>query len=199
MTRLFDLTVGLLALLVLSPLLCVIAILVRIDSSGPAFFRQVRVGRDEIPFSILKFRSMRRNNGLEPAGPLVTIEGDARITRIGHILRSTKLDELPQLINVVRGDMSLVGPRPEVPKYVAEWTEEQRGIVLSVRPGITDPASVKFRRESELLAEQVDPESFYRTELLPLKAEMYADYVRNRSFGGDVKIIFGTLGSVFAK
>ena len=199
MTRLFDLTVGLLALLVLSPLLCVIAILVRIDSSGPAFFRQVRVGRDGNLFSILKFRSMRQNNGLEPAGPLVTIEGDARITRIGNMLRSTKLDELPQLINVVRGDMSLVGPRPEVPKYVAAWTEEQRGIVLSVRPGITDPASVKFRRESELLAEQVDPESFYRTELLPLKAELYVEYVQNRTLVGDVKIIFGTLGSVFAK
>ena len=199
MTRPFDFMVVLLALLVLSPLLAVVAILVRMDSSGPAIFRQIRVGKDGDPFSILKFRSMRKSNGREPAGPLLTIDGDARITRIGTILRSTKLDELPQLINVVRGDMSLVGPRPEVPRYVAAWTDAQREIVLSVRPGITDPTSMKFRRESELLAEQVDPESYYRTTLLPLKAELYVEYVQNRTFVGDVTIIFGTLGSLFAK
>lgn len=195
MIRIFDFVVSFVALIALSPLLLALAILVRTTSPGPALFRQDRVGLSGQTFNILKFRSMRQPSSGE-AGALVTSEGDPRITKAGQLLRSTKLDELPQLINVLCGDMSLVGPRPEVPRYVAEWTSEQRETILSVRPGITDPASVQFRREAALLAAQEDPETYYINEVLPHKAEIYVDYVLNRTLTGDIKILFKTLRSV---
>lgn len=198
MTRLFDLTIGALALALISPVLILVAVLVRLDSQGPAFFRQRRVGKYGVEFEILKFRSMRQHGPSEPGGRLVTAADDDRITRIGKILRSTKLDELPQLINVVTGDMALVGPRPEVPKYVDHWTAEQREVILAVRPGITDPASIEFRREAEVLASQEDPESYYISQILPTKAKIYVEYVRTKSFRGDLRILLRTTRSVLA-
>src|SRR5688572_16429304 len=177
--RLLDLSVSSVALLILSPLMCVIALLVRIDSPGPALFRQERVGRGGRPFAILKFRSMRED--APRSGPAVTVGGDPRITRVGRFIRRYKLDELPQLLNVVKGDMSLVGPRPEVPRYVALYPPEARRTVLSVRPGITDPASIAFVNESELLATAVDAETMYREVILPQKVRMYCDYVAGQS------------------
>lgn len=192
MKRAFDLFCAGTGLVALLPLMVIIIIAVRLETPGPSLFRQVRVGRHGEPFEIIKFRSMR----VSGAGPSVTASDDSRITRTGRVLRSTKLDEIPQLWNVVRGDMSLVGPRPEVPRYVRLWPEEQRTTILSVRPGLTDPASVHFRREEELLAAQTDPESFYVEEVLPRKAEMYVEYARTRTFIGDLRILVGTARSV---
>jgi len=192
--RLFDLVASSIGLAVLAPVMAVIGILVKRDSEGPALFKQERIGRSGRPFTLLKFRSMA--TAPVPAGPLVTATNDARITKLGSKLRGTKLDELPQLINVVRGDMSIVGPRPEVARYVAMWSEDDRRIILSVRPGITDPASLQLRREEELLAEQADPEAFYRQELLPQKVRHYRDYVESRSFGTDLVLILRTISRV---
>lgn len=192
MIRARDVAVSCLALVVLWPLLLVLAILVRLDSPGPALFRQERVGLNGRPFRIHKFRSMRTAS----VGPAVTADNDARITRVGRWLRATKLDELPQLLNVISGDMSLVGPRPEVPRYVALWPAELRPIILSVRPGITDPATVLLRSEASILARSQDPERTYVEELLPPKAEAYVSYVRTRSFLGDIKILLATLKAI---
>lgn len=193
--RLFDVVMGSLGLLLVSPVLAGCALGIRIDSRGPVLFRQLRVGRYGAPFTILKFRTMRpaRRSG----ELLVTADNDPRITRFGAWLRRTKLDELPQLWNVVRGDMSLVGPRPEVPRYVSLYPAEVRHVVLSVRPGITDPASLRFRHESELLARSPDPERDYIEKILPQKLAAYLDYVRDRSFAGDLHLIFATLRAVF--
>ena len=190
--RLLALVLAALALAALSPLLLVIAIVVRLDSAGPVLFRQTRVGRAERPFQILKFRTMRPSS----EGRLITVDGDSRITRVGAILRKTKLDELPQLINVLTGTMSLVGPRPEVPRYVALYPAHARRLVLSVRPGITDNAAVEFRNESELLSRSADPERAYIEEILPRKLALYESYVRNRSFLGDLRIIVRTIHAV---
>lgn len=192
----FDLLVSAAALLLLWPLLLAIGLLVRLDSPGPALFRQERVGRFGTPFRILKFRTMRSGAGL--AGPLITAAGDGRITRIGYSLRATKLDELPQLINVLKGDMSLVGPRPEVAKYVAMYPPADRELVLSVRPGITDEAAVEFRDEGEVLASADDPERLYAEEILPRKLALYGRYVRERSFGGDLRLLWRTVRAVLA-
>lgn len=192
MKRSFDVALAGVGLIALSPALLVIAVAVRLDSSGPAVFRQTRIGRHGRPFQILKFRSMRASQG----GSAVTSAGDTRITRVGGVLRSTKLDELPQLWNVLRGEMSLVGPRPEVPHYVDLWTPEQRDAILSVRPGLTDPASLRFRREEDLLAAQSDPETYYAEHVLPLKASMYAEYTRQQTFTGDLRILARTVRSV---
>jgi len=191
--RLLDVCGAAVGLFLLSPVLAVIAIAVKHGSPGPVLFRQTRVGRDGRPFSILKFRTMR----VESAGREITVGADPRITPVGALLRAHKLDELPQLVNVLRGDMSLVGPRPEVPRYVALYPPEIKAIVLSVRPGITDPTSLTYRDESTLLGEAADPEQYYREILLPEKLRSYVDYVRNRSFGHDVRIIFTTIGSMF--
>lgn len=180
-------------LAVLSPALAVIAVLIkRDDPAGPVLFTQERVGLSGIPFRIHKFRTMR------PGAPglQVTSDGDPRVTRVGAVLRKTKLDELPQLWDVLVGRMSLVGPRPEVPKYVALWPAQHREVILSVRPGITDPASVRWRNESEELAQAPDPEAHYVEVLLPQKAAMYAEYVRTRSFWGDVLVLFRTAVAV---
>lgn len=191
--RVFDVAVAGGLLGVLSPVLVIVAALIkRDDPSGPVLFTQERVGRGGIPFRIHKFRTMRP----DAPGLQVTSDGDPRVTRVGAVLRKTKLDELPQLWDVFVGRMSLVGPRPEVPKYVALWPEQERTLILSVRPGITDPASVRWRNESEELAEAPDPEAHYIQVLLPQKAAMYADYVRTRSFWGDVRVLLHTAAAV---
>jgi lipopolysaccharide/colanic/teichoic acid biosynthesis glycosyltransferase len=189
--RLLDLSVSSVALVILSPLMCAIALLVRIDSPGPALFRQERVGRGGRPFAILKFRSMRAD--APRSGPAVTVGNDARITRVGRFIRRYKLDELPQLMNVIKGDMSLVGPRPEVPRYVELYPAEARRMVLSVRPGITDPASIAFVNESELLATAADAEAMYREVILPQKLRMYCAYVAGQSVMGDLKVLLQTV------
>ena len=170
MKRLFDIIASGCGLLFLSPLLLCVAIWIKLDSKGPVFFRQVRVGRYNKDFRIFKFRSMRVGSD---KGSLVTIGGrDPRVTRSGYFIRKFKIDELPQLINVFIGDMSLVGPRPEVRHYVNYWTPEQLH-VLDVRPGITDPASIKFRNENELLEKVNNPEQFYIEVIMQEKIQLY--------------------------
>ncbi len=190
--RVFDIVCALLGLALLAPLLLALALWVKLDSPGPVFFRQERVGRQGRPFLIHKFRSMRADN----AGPQITVGADPRITRSGALLRRYKLDELPQLWDVLRGAMSLVGPRPEVPKYVALYPEDLRRLVLSVRPGITDPASLRYRNESERLAAAADPEREYIEVVMPAKLALAADYVRKASLGGDLRLILSTLAAL---
>ncbi len=194
--RLFDLLCAGIGLLLLSPLLAVVAVWVKLDSPGPVMFRQERVGRFGRTFRIHKFRTMRVD--APKLGPQITVGDDARITRSGRWLRASKVDELPQLWDVLRGAMSLVGPRPEVPRYVAMYPAELREVVLSVRPGITDPASLSFRNESELLARAEDPEREYVEVVMPMKLRLAADYVRNASLGGDIRLILATLGAIKA-
>ena len=191
--RLFNVGAASLGLLLLSPVLAVVAAAVRLDSQGPVLFRQKRVGRGGAVFDILKFRSMRSD--AEAVGGQLTVGADARITRTGRFIRAWKLDELPQLVNVVRGEMDLVGPRPEVPKYVAMYDEQQRE-VLTVRPGITDPASVEFRSESELMAEHPEPERLYVEEIMPRKLALNIEYLRRRTVFSDIGVIFATLAAV---
>ena len=191
--RLFDMAASGIGLLLLAPLLLVLAVWIKCDSAGPVFFLQERVGLCGKLFRIIKFRSMRQHH----AGPQITVGEDARITRSGRFIRAYKLDELPQLINVLLGDMSLVGPRPEVPRYVALYPADVRDEVLSVRPGMTDLASVQYRSESDLLAASSDPELTYTTVILPAKLALYQQYVRQRSLWLDVRIIGMTLGILF--
>ena len=191
--RLFDMAASGIGLLLLAPLLLALAVWIKCDSAGPVFFLQERVGLHGKLFRIIKFRSMRQNN----SGPQITVGADARITRSGRFIRAYKLDELPQLINVLLGDMSLVGPRPEVPRYVALYPADVREEVLSVRPGMTDLASVQYRSESDLLAASSDPERTYTTVILPAKLALYQQYVRQRSLWLDVRIIGMTLGILF--
>lgn len=189
MKRIFDILVSGIGLLCLSPLLLIVAIWIKLDSPGPIFYRQVRVGRYNKDFRIFKFRSMRIG---ADKGSLVTIGGrDPRITRSGYFIRKFKIDELPQLINVLVGDMSLVGPRPEVRHYVNYWTPEQMH-VLDVRPGITDPASIKYRNENELLAQAEDPEKYYIEVIMQEKIKLYLEYAEKSSFWYDIKLIFQT-------
>ena len=187
--RIFDIVASGCGLIVLSPVFLVLAIWIKLDSSGPVFYRQVRVGRGNKDFRIFKFRSMRVGSD---KGSLVTIGGhDPRITRSGYFIRKFKLDEFPQLINVFIGDMSLVGPRPEVRHYVDYWTPEQIH-VLDVRPGITDPASIKFRNENELMEQAEDPEKYYIEVIMQEKIKLYLEYVQHHSFLGDIGLIFKT-------
>ena len=189
MKRLLHLLVSGCGLLVLSPLFLLMAVWIKLDSQGPVFYRQVRVGRHNKDFRIFKFRSMRVGSD---KGSLVTIGGrDPRITRSGYFIRKYKLDEFPQLINVFLGQMSLVGPRPEVRHYVDYWTEEQMH-VLDVRPGITDPASIKFRNENELMEKAEDPEDYYINVIMQEKIKLYLEYVENASFWYDIGLIFKT-------
>ena len=189
MKRLFDVVASGVGLLLLSPLFLLVAIWIKLDSPGPVFYRQVRVGRYNRDFRIFKFRSMRVG---ADKGSLVTIGGrDPRVTRSGYFIRKFKIDELPQLINVFIGDMSLVGPRPEVRHYVDYWTKEQLR-VLDVRPGITDPASIKFRNENELLEKAEDPEKYYIEVIMQEKLRLYLEYVEHHSFWYDMKLIFQT-------
>ena len=189
MKRLFDIIASGFGLVVLSPLFLVLSIWIKCDSKGPVFYRQVRVGRWNKDFRIFKFRSMRVG---ADKGSLVTIGGhDPRITRSGYFIRKFKLDELPQLINVFIGEMSLVGPRPEVRHYVDYWTPEQMH-VLDVRPGITDPASIKFRNENELMEQAEDPEKYYIEVIMQEKIKLYLEYVEKHSFLYDIGLIFKT-------
>ena len=189
MKRLFDIIVSGLMLIVLSPLFLVLAIWIKMDSKGPVFYRQVRVGRNNKDFRIFKFRSMRVG---ADKGSLVTIGGhDPRITRSGYFIRKYKFDELPQLINVFIGDMSHVGPRPEVRHYVDYWTPEQMH-VLDVRPGITDPASIKFRNENELMEKAEDPEKYYIEVIMQEKIRLYLEYVEKQGFWYDIGLILKT-------
>ena len=189
MKRLFDVVASGLGLIVLSPLFIILAIWIKIDSEGPVFYRQVRVGYKNKDFRIFKFRSMRVG---ADKGSLVTIGGhDPRVTRSGYFIRKFKFDELPQLINVFVGDMSLVGPRPEVRHYVDYWTPEQMH-VLDVRPGITDPASIKFRNENELMEKAEDPEKYYIEVIMQEKIKLYLEYVEKHSFFYDLGLIFKT-------
>ena len=189
MKRLFDIVASGLGLVFLSPLFLILAIWIKLDSSGSVFYRQVRVGRWNKDFRIFKFRSMRVG---ADKGSLVTIGGhDPRITRSGYFIRKFKFDELPQLINVFLGDMSLVGPRPEVRHYVDYWTPAQMH-VLDVRPGITDPASIKFRNENELMEKAEDPEKYYIEVIMQEKIKLYLEYVEKHSFWYDLGLIFKT-------
>lgn len=188
--RRFDLLCAAAGLVLLSPLLLAIAAAVAFTSPGGALFFQERIGRDGVPFRIMKFRTMRPG-----AGPSLTADSDPRITPVGRVLRRYKLDELPQLWNVLRGDMSLVGPRPEVGAYVALYTPEQRQIFL-VRPGLTDPASIAFCGESALLSARADPQRAYVEELLPQKLALGLSYIQTMSFWGDLRLIFRTLSAV---
>ena len=189
MKRLFDVVASGVGLLLLSPLFLLVAIWIKLDSPGPVFYRQVRVGRYNRDFRIFKFRSMRVG---ADKGSLVTIGGrDPRVTRSGYFIRKFKIDELPQLINVFIGDMSLVGPRPEVRHYVDYWTKEQLR-VLDVRPGITDPARIKFRNENELLEKAEDAEKYYIEVIMQEKLRLYLEYVEKHSFWFDIKLIFQT-------
>ena len=191
--RLFDLTAALAGLLVLAPLLAIVALCIRLDSPGPAWFRQQRVGRHGVPFNIIKFRTMRVDKS---DGAQLTVGADARITRVGKFLRHYKIDELPQLINVVQGSMSLVGPRQEVPRYVACYPPEVRSIVLSVAPGITDWASICYKDENAILGRSLDPERVYLDTILPAKLAYNVRYVRERGFWTDLRIIFSTLAAL---
>jgi len=192
--RLFDWILSSLGLLVLGPALILVALAIKLDSPGPVFFRQERVGRWGHPFWIHKFRTMRH----DPVGQglQITVGQDARITRVGGFLRASKVDELPQLIDVWVGTMSLVGPRPEVPRYVAVYPSELRDKILSVRPGITDIASIEYRDESAVLARAADPEQAYIHEVLPHKLALSARYVDQASVWTDIQLILRTLRAI---
>ena len=189
--RLFDLAGAGLALLLLSPLMLLTALWIKLDSRGPVFFRQERIGRHGVPFRIHKFRTMVAD---APAlGPALTVGADPRITRAGGWLRRTRLDELPQLIDVLRGAMSLVGPRPEVPRYVQHYPPALRERALAVRPGITDPSSLEFIDEAGLLARAADPEREYIENILPRKLQSAADYADRATLWTDLRVIWRTL------
>ena len=197
MKRLFDLGASFFGLILLTPIFVLSALWIMIDSKGPVFFRQERVGFQGINFRIHKFRTMVLD--AEKKGKQITVGADSRITTVGSFLRKYKLDEIPQLIDVLAGDMSLVGPRPEVLKYIDCYSDDEKHDVLSVKPGITDNASIEFRNENELLASSNDPEATYINEVLPKKIALYRKYVRECSFFGDVAIIFKTIFLIIKK
>ena len=191
--RLFDLCLTLPGTLLISPVLLVVAIVVKLGDRGPVFFRQQRIGLQGRPFHIWKFRTMRVD--AERLGRAITVGQDSRITRVGHWLRKLKLDELPQLFNVIAGEMSLVGPRPEVPRYVELYTPEQRR-VLELMPGITDPASIKYRNESEVLEQAPDPDRAYIEKIMPDKIAVNLDYAETASVMTDLGILCKTLAAL---
>ncbi len=193
MIRFCDIVLSCLGLLLLSPLFVVVAVWIVIDNPGPIFYRQMRVGKDGKDFGLLKFRSMRV--GADKSSLITIGEHDSRITRAGYYIRKYKLDELPQLWNVLVGDMSLVGPRPEVRKYVDMYTDEQR-LVLSVRPGITDYASIEYIDENRILAQAEDPDRTYIEEILPAKIALNMRYIKHQTLGEYMKIIFLTLAKI---
>jgi len=189
--RIFDLFFVITGIFLLSPLFIIITVLIKRDSDGPVLFKQERVGLNRNLFKVLKFRTMVVN--AEQKGAKITTGRDPRITQTGQWLRKYKLDELPQLFNVLLGEMSLVGLRPEVPEYVEFYSEKQKEIVLSILPGITDTASIEFRNENDLLADSKDPVKDYREKVLPIKLAYYEQYVKNRSLWVDFKIIIKTV------
>ena len=188
--RMFDLVLAMLGLIALSPAMLAAALAVRLDSPGPVLYRQQRIGRGFQPFEILKFRTMVEH--ADQIGGQITAGADSRVTRVGRWLRKTKIDELPQLINVIKGEMSLVGPRPELPKYVEMFRDDYEEI-LSARPGITDAASIKFRDEASCLGQAEDPEHEYVTRILPAKIALAKKYVEQSSLALDVTLIAKTL------
>ena len=196
MKRIFDIVASGIGLILLSPLFVILAIWIKCDSIGPVFYKQVRVGRNNMDFQLFKFRSMRV--GSDKKG-LITVGGhDPRITRSGYYIRKYKLDEFPQLINVFKGDMSLVGPRPEVRKYVDMYTEEQMH-VLDVRPGITDLASIRYRNENELLERVNDPDKYYVEVIMPDKLRINLEYVARHSFTFDIRLIFQSFRAIVSE
>lgn len=196
MKRTFDIVMSGLGLVCLSPLFLVLAVWIKCDSKGPVFYRQVRVGRNNKDFRLFKFRSMRPDS--DKLG-LITVGGhDPRVTRSGYYIRKYKLDEFPQLINVFKGDMSLVGPRPEVRKYVNMYTPEQMH-VLDVRPGITSLASIRYRNENDILAEAEDPDRCYIEKIMPEKIAIDMEYVDKASLWTDIKLIFSTFREIITK
>ncbi len=196
MKRIFDIVASGIGLILLSPLFIILTIWIKSDSIGPVFYKQVRVGRNNMDFQLFKFRSMRV--GSDKKG-LITVGGhDPRITRSGYYIRKYKLDEFPQLINVFKGDMSLVGPRPEVRKYVDMYTEEQMH-VLDVRPGITDLASIRYRNENELLERVNDPDKYYVEVIMPDKLRINLEYVARHSFTFDIRLIFQTFRAIVSE
>ncbi|MBF1214166.1 MAG: sugar transferase [Fusobacterium periodonticum] len=190
--RIFDIISSLFGLILLSPFMIIIAILIKLDSKGPIFFKQVRVTKNGREFKIFKYRTMRVGSDKFSQ---ITVGKDSRITKVGDFLRKYKLDEIPQLINVLIGDMSLVGPRPEVPKYVALYTKEQREI-LKVRAGITDYASIEFSNENDILANETDPEKAYIEKIMPRKIELNKKYLSEISVMTDIKIILLTIKKI---
>jgi lipopolysaccharide/colanic/teichoic acid biosynthesis glycosyltransferase len=193
--RAFDLIGALLALTLLALPMAAIALWIKLDSRGPVFYRQQRVGRFGVPFAIHKFRTMQADAGGLP----LTVGEDPRITRAGRFLRRTRLDELPQFIDVLKGDMSLVGPRPEVPKYVAHWPEALRQRALAVRPGMTDPSSLAFIDEAGILAKAQDPEREYIERILPLKLRAAVDYAERASLSSDAAVLLRTLALLLGR
>ena len=192
--RALDILAAAAGLIILWPVFGLVACCIKLTSRGPVLYRQVRIGKDGRPFQILKFRSMRMQPSTEDLK--ITVAGDSRVTPVGKFIRRYKVDELPQLWNVIRGHMSLVGPRPEVPLYIEEYTPEQR-TVLSVRPGITDPASLAYRHEEGILAGQDDPEQFYRKKILPDKLALNRAYLEEITLQNDIRIIVKTISSSF--
>jgi len=193
--RAFDILGASVALVLLAPLLLVVALWIKLDTPGPVFYRQERVGRHGVPFRIFKFRTMRHG----ATGLALTVGEDTRITRAGRVLRRTRVDELPQFIDVLRGTMSLVGPRPEVPRYVAHYPPGLRERALAVRPGLTDPASLAFIDEGEQLARAADPERVYIEDILPRKLQIAADYAEHASLATDLALLWRTLRVLLAR
>jgi lipopolysaccharide/colanic/teichoic acid biosynthesis glycosyltransferase len=193
--RIFDLCVSIIFLVLFAPFYLLIAVLIKLDSSGPVHYHALRVGKDGRLFKLLKFRTMKANSS--NLGPAITQTSDPRITRVGKILREIKVDEIPQLWNVIRGDMSLVGPRPEDPRYVEKYNEEQRKILL-VKPGLSSPASIQYRHEEKLLSIEADNlEEYYVRQVMPKKLKIDLDYVENQSLIRDMAICFKTAYTIF--
>lgn len=191
--RLFDLISSIIGLILFSPFFVGLSLIILLSSKGGVFYRQIRVGKDQEEFELLKFRSMKA--GSDKAGQITVGNNDSRITEVGRVLRTLKLDEIPQLINVIKGDMSIVGPRPEVPKYVNLYTKAQLK-VLTVRPGLTDLASIEYINENEILGNSENPEEEYVNEIMPKKLALNLQYIDNQSFFGDVWLIFKTFGKI---
>jgi len=196
MKRLFDLFFSITGLLVLLPLFLVVALAIKLDLRGPVFFRQERIGRHFKPFRIYKFRAMISDASQK--GPSITVAGDSRVTRMGRFLRKTKIDELPQLVNVLKGEMSFVGPRPEVVKYVELFKSDYQKL-LSVRPGITDPASIYYADEEGVLSQSADWESEYTSKILPEKIKFASQYVDNHNLLIDLKLILKTIFRIWGR
>ena len=194
--RLFDITASLIGLLILSPIFIIIPIWIRLDSNGSILYRQIRIGKDNIEFGLLKFRSMVSD--ADKNGFLTVGNRDPRITNPGYFIRKFKIDELPQLLNVLMGDMSLVGPRPEVRKYVDYYSKKQMR-VLNIRPGITDVASIKYRNENEILKTKNDPENYYIKVIMNDKLNLNLEYIENRNLITDFEVILDTFRAIFIK
>ncbi len=190
MKRFFDIFFSLLGLIVCFPLFCFVAVLIKLDSNGPMLFAQERIGKDFRPFRIYKFRTMKQD--AEKNGPKITVSGDSRVTRVGKLLRKYKIDELPQLFNVLKGDMSFVGPRPEVREYVQLFDADYKKL-LSIRPGITDPASIYYVNEEQVLSLSRNWDETYQKKILPEKIKLSLQYVDNHDLMTDLKLIFRTI------